>query len=91
MNSPYILRKGRDMKQSTFKGDVLPYILLLPTFIILVVFLFYPAVETFRLSLYKIHPFTGAGRFAGLYNFKKILPTLNTCKVLVCLLSLLWQ
>ena len=60
------------MKQSTFKGDVLPYILLFPTFIILVVFLFYPAVETFRLSLYKIHPYTGAGRFAGLYNFKKI-------------------
>ncbi len=60
------------MKQSTFKGNVLPYVLLLPTFIILVVFLFYPAAETFRLSLYKIHPFTGAGRFAGLYNYKKI-------------------
>jgi len=60
------------MKQSTFKGNVLPYLLLLPTFIILVVFLFYPAVETFRLSLYKIRPYTGAARFAGLYNFIKI-------------------
>jgi len=60
------------MKQSTFKGNVLPYLLLLPTFIILVVFLFYPAVDTFRLSLYKIRPYTGAARFAGLYNFIKI-------------------
>lgn len=60
------------MKQSTFKGNVLPYLLLLPTFVILVVFLFYPAVETFRLSLYKIRPYTGAARFAGLYNFKNI-------------------
>lgn len=60
------------MKQSTFKGNVLPYLLLLPTFIILVVFLFYPAFETFRLSLYKIRPYTGAARFAGLYNFIKI-------------------
>ncbi len=60
------------MKQSTFKGDVLPYILLLPTFIILVVFLFYPALETFRLSLFTVQPYTGAERFAGLYNFKNI-------------------
>ncbi len=60
------------MKQSTFKGDVLPYILLLPTFLILVVFLFYPALETFRLSLFTVHPYTGAERFAGLYNFKNI-------------------
>ncbi len=60
------------MKQSTFSGNVLPYLLLLPTFVILIVFLFYPALETFRLSLYTIHPFTGAAKFAGLYNFKNI-------------------
>ncbi len=60
------------MKQSTFKSDMLPYILLLPTFIILVVFLFYPALETFRLSLFTVQPYTGAERFAGLYNFKNI-------------------
>ncbi len=60
------------MKQSTFNNKYLPYILLLPTFFILVVFLFYPAIETFRLSLFKIHPWTGAEKFAGLYNFIKI-------------------
>ncbi len=60
------------MKQSTFKSRILPYTLLLPTFIILIVFLFYPAFETFRLSLFKVHPWTGAEKFAGFYNFMKI-------------------
>ena len=60
------------MKQSTFNNKYLPYVLLIPTFLILIVFLFYPAIETFRLSFFKIHPWTGAERFAGLYNFQKI-------------------
>ncbi|MCK5198994.1 MAG: sugar ABC transporter permease, partial [Spirochaetales bacterium] len=60
------------MKQSTFNNKYLPYVLLIPTFFILIVFLFYPAIETFRLSLFKIHPWTGAEKFAGFYNFIKI-------------------
>ncbi|MCD6342728.1 MAG: sugar ABC transporter permease [Spirochaetaceae bacterium] len=60
------------MKSSSFKNPLLPYVLLIPTFLILVVFLFYPAFETFRLSLFKVHPYSGAERFAGFYNFKKI-------------------
>jgi sn-glycerol 3-phosphate transport system permease protein len=61
------------MKQSTFSSKFLPYLLLLPTFIVLTIFLFYPAFETFRLSFYKVNPYTGANKFAGLYNFKKLL------------------
>ena len=59
--------------QSYFKSKRLPYLLLLPTFVILIVFLFYPALETFRLSLYKVHPYGIRKIFAGLYNFKKLL------------------
>jgi len=58
--------------QSYFKGKWLPYLLLLPTFFILIVFLFYPAFETFRLSLYKVHPYGIRKIFAGFYNFRKI-------------------
>ncbi len=58
--------------ESYFKNKWLPYLLLLPTFIILIVFLFYPAFETFRLSFYKVHPFGIKKIFAGLYNFKKL-------------------
>jgi sn-glycerol 3-phosphate transport system permease protein len=60
------------MKQSVFPSKFLPYLLLLPTFLVLTTFLFYPAFETFRLSFYKVNPYTGANKFAGLYNFKKL-------------------
>lgn len=60
------------MQASKFRNPVLPYLLLVPTFVILIVFLFYPAFETFRLSLYKVHPYSGVGRFAGLHNFRKL-------------------
>jgi sn-glycerol 3-phosphate transport system permease protein len=58
--------------QSTFENKWLPYLLLLPSFFILIVFLFYPAIETFRLSLYKVHPFGIRKIFAGFYNFQKL-------------------
>ncbi len=58
--------------QSYFKGKWLPYLLLLPTYVILIAFLFYPAFETFRLSLYKVHPFGIRKIFAGFYNFRKL-------------------
>lgn len=60
------------MSKSAFHNKVLPYVLLTPTFIVLIIFLFYPAFETFRLSFYKVNPFSGAARFAGFYNFQKI-------------------
>jgi len=55
--------------QSYFHEKRLPYVLLLPTFVILIVFLFYPAIETFRLSFYKVHPFGLRKIFAGFGNF----------------------
>jgi sn-glycerol 3-phosphate transport system permease protein len=58
--------------QSTFENKWLPYLLLVPSFLVLIIFLFYPAFETFRLSLYKVHPFGIRKIFAGFYNFRKI-------------------
>ncbi len=60
------------MKQSGFNNKILPYVLLVPTYTILIIFLFYPAFESFRLSFYKVNPYSGAGKFAGLYNLIKI-------------------
>lgn len=57
---------------SYFREKWLPYLLLLPTFVVLIIFLFYPAVETFRLSFYKVHPFGLSEKFAGFYNFVKL-------------------
>lgn len=58
--------------KSTFKSKYLPYLLLAPTFFVLVLFLFYPAFETFRLSFYKVHPFGISKKFAGFFNFTKL-------------------
>ncbi|MCF7953371.1 MAG: sugar ABC transporter permease [Spirochaetales bacterium] len=60
------------MKQAAFTNKYLPYVLLIPTFVILIIFLFYPAFESFRLTFYKVNPYSGAGKFAGLYNLQKI-------------------
>lgn len=58
--------------RSYFHNKWLPYILLAPTYFVLIVFLFYPAFETFRLSFYRVHPFGQKKIFAGLGNFIKL-------------------
>ncbi|MEA5386571.1 sugar ABC transporter permease [Haloarculaceae archaeon H-GB11] len=46
------------------------YLLLVPTFAVLIAFLYYPAVETFRLSLYQTLLLGTQKAFVGLENFK---------------------
>ena len=75
--------------QSYFKNKWLPYLLLLPTFVVLVVFLFYPAAETFRLSLYRVQAFGLRKKFAGIGNFQSLLQ--NSDYVSSFLLSLLFS
>lgn len=60
------------MNQSVFKNKYLPYVLLIPTFLVLIIFLFYPAFETFRLAFYKVNPYSGGKKFAGLYNLQRL-------------------
>ncbi len=59
--------------QAKFKGRLLPFLLLAPTLAILLVFLYYPVIQTFRLSLYRT-AFLGMRRqFVGLDNFVSLL------------------
>ncbi len=58
---------------AAYKSRWLPWILLLPTFVILLVFLYYPTLETFRLSLYRV-AFLGLRKtFVGLANYRELL------------------
>ena len=59
--------------KSHFNNKFLPYILLAPSFIIITYFLFYPTIETFRLSFYRLGPFGIRKIFIGLENFKDLL------------------
>ncbi|TCL62547.1 multiple sugar transport system permease protein [Hydrogenispora ethanolica] len=57
-----------------FKNQMVPYLLLLPAFLFITVFMFYPVVNTFLLSLrnYVLTQKAGWG-FAGLDNYQKLL------------------
>ncbi|MEE8436585.1 MAG: sugar ABC transporter permease [bacterium] len=59
--------------KAAFKSKYLPYLLLAPSNIVIVVFLFYPALETFRLALYRSDPFGFRKMFVGLDNFLDLL------------------
>jgi sn-glycerol 3-phosphate transport system permease protein len=59
--------------QAVFRNRWLPYILLLPTLIILVVFLYYPIISTFELSFYRAAPNGIDLTFVGLENYGRIL------------------
>ncbi|WP_456410379.1 carbohydrate ABC transporter permease [Oceanithermus sp.] len=57
---------------AAYKSRWLPWLLLAPTFIILLVFLYYPTFETFMLSLFKVSLLTGKKIFVGFENYKEI-------------------
>ncbi|WP_287373100.1 sugar ABC transporter permease [Oceanithermus sp.] len=55
---------------AAYKSRWLPWVLLLPSFVILILFLYYPTIETFVLSLYQV-AFLGLSKsFVGIENYK---------------------
>ncbi len=57
------MRRGH--KRKTF----LPFLLILPTFIIIALFIYYPAFEAFYLSFFKVATFGNRKMFVGLENY----------------------
>ena len=55
-----------------FKSRALPWLLLVPTLLILLFFLYFPVIQSFVLSLYRSNLFLGTQRFIGLENFRNI-------------------
>src|SRR4051812_21797631 len=61
------------MQQAVFRNRWLPYLLLLPTLIVLVVFLYYPILSTFQLSFFKAAPNGLDLTYIGTDNFTRLL------------------
>src|SRR3990170_4201959 len=61
------------MKKSLFNNRWLPYLLVAPQMIIVLVFFFWPAFDSLRLSIYKVSPFGDRQIFVGLENFIDLL------------------
>jgi sn-glycerol 3-phosphate transport system permease protein len=61
------------MKRSIFRNRWLPYLLLAPQIVVVVVFFFWPAFDSLRLSFFKVTPFGDREIFVGLGNFIELL------------------
>ena len=61
------------MKKSIFNNRWLPYLLVAPQMIIVLVFFFWPAFDSLRLSIFKVSPFGDRQIFVGLDNFVDLL------------------
>src|SRR6266404_8342124 len=61
------------MKRSVFPNRWLPYALVGPQVIITLVFFFWPAFDSLRLSLYRASPFGDRMIFIGAGNFERLL------------------
>jgi sn-glycerol 3-phosphate transport system permease protein len=73
----YVLRRGgkiapsQEITSGNFRGFFIPYLLLVPTLIILVFFLYYPAFQVIQMSLTRTLLGRGS-KFACLYNYQKL-------------------
>ena len=56
-----------------FQGRWLPWLLLLPSLVVLAVFSYYPAIRTLRLSVFRANIVVGNEQFVGLENFITVL------------------
>jgi sn-glycerol 3-phosphate transport system permease protein len=61
------------MKRSIFKNRWLPYLLIAPQLLVVIVFFFWPAFDSLRLSFFKVSPFGDREIFVGLENFVELL------------------
>ncbi len=57
----------------TWRGSGKAYLYLLPTFLVLFVFVYFPIYDSARLSLNRVAPFGGVERFVGFENYTTLL------------------
>ncbi len=61
------------MKKSIFHNRWLPYLLIAPQMIVVLVFFFWPAFDSLRLAVFNTSPFGDRQVFVGLANFANLL------------------
>lgn len=58
--------------KAVFKSGLLPWLLLLPSLLVLIVFIYFPAIQAFILSLYRSNLRLGTRQFIGFDNFTSL-------------------
>ncbi len=67
-------------------GKYTPFLLLIPTFLIIILFIYWPTISSFMLSFYKVSPFGDRKIFVGFDNFINLFKSqayLNSIKVTI--------
>jgi len=73
--------------EAVFRNNVGAYLLLLPTLAVVTLFLYYPTLQTFRLSLYKTFLFGQNTQYVGLDNFVGLLTSADYLQSVVVTLG----
>jgi len=61
------------MRDYVFKNRLLPYLLVAPTAIVVLIFFVVPAFQSLRLSFYRVNSLSGREIFVGFENFTRLL------------------
>lgn len=72
MEARHLQRETTSPLVRSLKQNLEAYLYLAPTLIILLVFVFYPIISSFQLSLTRVAPFGNATRFVGLENYERL-------------------
>ena len=67
------VRAAPSEERAVFRGRWLPWVFLLPTLLILAVFIYLPALRTLRLAAFRANVILGTEKFVGLGNFADLL------------------
>lgn len=67
-----IRSKRRGAGPSKWRMTLYAYMFLAPALIVLAVFLVWPVLQGFRLSLFQFDPYTQVGKFLGLENYRRL-------------------
>lgn len=61
------------MRQYIFPNRILPYLLIAPSALLVIVFFIVPALQSLRLSFYRVNALSGRELFIGFENFSRLL------------------
>ncbi len=65
--------RGRRRRPGSLARDIKAYLFLAPTLVVLGIFVYFPIIESFRLSLNRVAPFGSAEIFVGFDNYTRLL------------------
>lgn len=70
-----LVRKSRRAKQATWLGSITPYAFLLPAFVFILLFTYFPLVHSLYLSVFEWNAARPVRVFVGLANYEQLLRT----------------